>query len=68
MTKFQALKGLRENTNSMLELEFYINKIYDEFEKEIDANIEYLAYLDCYEYENTLHGIEALQDLKEKIL
>lgn len=68
MTKFQALKRLRKNTNSMLELEFYINKIYDEFEEEIDKKIIYLE--DCYweDFEDKDLAIKALYDLKEKIL
>ena len=68
MTKFQALKRLRENTNSMLELEFYINKIYDEFEEEIDKKIIYLE--DCYweDFEDKDLSIKALYALKEKIL
>lgn len=68
MTKFQALKGLRENINSMLELEFYINKIYDEFEDEIDAKIRYLEDSGWYEYDDKELAICALYDLKEKIL
>lgn len=68
MTKFKALKRLRENTNSMLELEFYINKIYDEFEEEIDKKIIYLEDSGWYEHYDKDLAIKALYALKEKIV
>jgi hypothetical protein len=41
MTREQALKKLQNNKSSILELEFFINKIYDDFENKSCDNCKY---------------------------
>ena len=67
MTREKALKKKKDNKGSILELEFFINKIYDDFEKKIDNQISYLEDCGWYEFDDKEQAIKAMYELRDTL-
>ena len=57
MTRHEALAKIQYNKNSLLELECFINKIYDEFENKDKITKNDFVFTNCNDCKHKINGV-----------
>jgi len=57
MTRHEALAKIQYNKNSLLELECFINKIYDEFENQHKRTKNHFVFTNCNDCKHKVNGV-----------
>lgn len=57
MTRHEALAKIQYNKNSLLELECFINQIYDEFENKDKTTKNDFVFTNCNDCKHKINGV-----------